>query len=212
MEKEYILGLDVSTKTIGISLFEDLGEFGKLNILTHVTPIIKPQPEEKIEELIEKAKVFESQFLNKYKDLNIKTVIIEEPLLRSNNVNTVGTLLKYNAIISKCIYDTLGVAPKYISTYNSRAFAFPELLAIRNVNKKGEVVPESKLKNAKPTLFGAYSTDVDKKVVIQKLVSDLYPTISWIYNKTLKLKPENYDMADSITCVLGYQKMNKLWK
>ena len=37
-----ILGLDVSTKTIGISLFEDFGESGKLQLLTHITPKVKP--------------------------------------------------------------------------------------------------------------------------------------------------------------------------
>ena len=43
-----ILGLDVSTKTIGIALFE---EDGRLLELTHITPKIKPQPETKLEEL-----------------------------------------------------------------------------------------------------------------------------------------------------------------
>ena len=42
-----ILGLDVSTKTIGISLFEDFGDNGKLQLLTHITPIVKPKPESK---------------------------------------------------------------------------------------------------------------------------------------------------------------------
>jgi RNase H-fold protein (predicted Holliday junction resolvase) len=41
----YIIGMDVSTKTIGVSLFEDKGESGKLLELTHVTPKIKPKPE-----------------------------------------------------------------------------------------------------------------------------------------------------------------------
>ena len=38
-----ILGLDVSTKTIGIAIFEDSGENGKLQLLTHITPKIKPK-------------------------------------------------------------------------------------------------------------------------------------------------------------------------
>ena len=50
-----ILGLDVSTKTIGIALFEDNGENGKLKLLHHVTPKVKPQPESKMEELFLKA-------------------------------------------------------------------------------------------------------------------------------------------------------------
>ena len=50
-----ILGLDVSTKTIGISLFEDKGESGKLQMLTHITPKVKPKPKDNIELLIKKA-------------------------------------------------------------------------------------------------------------------------------------------------------------
>jgi len=52
-----ILGLDVSTKTIGVSIFEDLGGYGKLQLLTHITPKVKPLPKEKIELLIKKANI-----------------------------------------------------------------------------------------------------------------------------------------------------------
>ncbi len=99
-----ILGLDVSTKTIGIALFEDLGGKGKLKLLHHVTPKIKPKPTNKMQELFEKARVFEEEFLNKYSDIGIKKVIIEEPLLRSNNVNTVATLLRFNGMICRSVY------------------------------------------------------------------------------------------------------------
>ena len=51
-----ILGLDVSTKTIGIALFE---EDGKLLELTHITPKIKPIPESKLELLFKKVDAFE---------------------------------------------------------------------------------------------------------------------------------------------------------
>ena len=92
-----ILGLDVSTKTIGISLFE---EDGKLLELTHITPKIKPRPETKLEELFKKVDAFE-RLLTRYIELDIEKVVIEEPLLNSNNVYTVGTLLKFNGMISK---------------------------------------------------------------------------------------------------------------
>ena len=84
-----VLGLDVSTKTIGVALFEDTG---KLLELTHITPKIKPKPESPLELLMKKADTFEKEFLQKYADFDIEKVFIEEPLLRSNNVNTVGTL------------------------------------------------------------------------------------------------------------------------
>ena len=78
-----VLGLDISTKTIGWSLFDIQTQ--ELLELTHFSPIIKPKPEDKIEELILKVKGFE-EMLNNYKNLGITKVIIEEPLLNSNNI------------------------------------------------------------------------------------------------------------------------------
>jgi predicted NBD/HSP70 family sugar kinase len=123
--KPKILGLDISTKTIGWALFDMTGS--KLLELTHFSPKIKPQPEDKIEELILKAEAFKKHLLG-YKDVGITRVIIEEPLLQSNNVYTIGTLLRYNTLILKSCYDVLGILPTFISTYNSRKFAFPDLV------------------------------------------------------------------------------------
>ena len=50
-----ILGLDVSTKTIGVAIFENEGDKGKLQLLTHVTPIVKPKPTDNIELLMKKS-------------------------------------------------------------------------------------------------------------------------------------------------------------
>ena len=51
-----------------------------------------------------------------------------------NNVWTVGTLLRYNSMISKSIYDILGIVPSYISTYNSRKYAWPDLIQKNDKN------------------------------------------------------------------------------
>ena len=59
----WILGLDVSTKTIGIAIFEDEGDKGNLQLLTHVTPIVKPKPNNNIELLMKKPQIFEIEFL-----------------------------------------------------------------------------------------------------------------------------------------------------
>ena len=56
-----ILGLDISTKVIGVALFEIQSQ--KLLELTHFSPVIKPQPEEKIEELILKVNSYCFNFL-----------------------------------------------------------------------------------------------------------------------------------------------------
>ena len=191
--KPKILGLDISTKTIGSALFDLTGS--KLLELTHFSPKIKPQPEDKLEELMKKADLFKKHLEN-YKDMGIVRVIIEEPLLNSNNVYTVGTLLRYNTMICKNIYDIFGIVPTFISTYNSRKFAFPDLVG---PNVKGRNV-----------LFGGYPKDIDKKQVIWEHVNSLFPDINWLYSKTGTLKKENFDMADSVATVIGFVNMNKL--
>jgi RNase H-fold protein (predicted Holliday junction resolvase) len=189
-----VLGLDVSTKTIGWALFDMRTQ--ELLELTHVSPRPKITSENKIEELLLKADVFKSK-LEEYKNLGITKVIIEEPLLNSNNIYTVQTLLRYNSFITKNIYDVLGLVPEFISTYNSRKFAFPQLLQL---NDKGKMV-----------LFGGLPKDVDKKHLIWDLVAKLEPQITWQYTRNNTLKKENFDMTDSYTCVLGFMKFEKIW-
>ena len=215
---EYLLALDVSTSCIGISLFEDLGTSGKLILLTHVSPKVKPQPSSKTEELFRKVELFEKEFLLKpnellgvkLKDLNITRVVIEEPLLQSNNVYTIATLLRFNGMISKSVYDTLGVVPDFISSYDARKYAFPELMAVRRFKKDGTPLAEKQIAKNQPVLFGAHSFDVDKKMVIWNLVSDLEPQIIWFYDKKQKLTKETFDTSDAYACGIGY--MNKIGK
>ncbi len=207
----FVLGLDVSTKTIGIALFEDFGNHGALRLLHHVTPVVKPKPESKMQELFEKATIFEEEFLKKYKNIGISKVVIEEPLLRSNNVNTVATLLRFNGIISRSVYDILGIIPEYISSYDSRAYAYPELMQIRKVNKKGEPYSEKELSRAKPVLFGEYDYEIDKKMVVWEKVSELEPQIVWLVDKKQKLKKENFDMTDAYTCIRAVMNRDNLW-
>ena len=127
-----VLGLDISTKTIGWALFDIMSQ--ELLELTHISPVPKPKEENKLTELFLKAETFK-QKLVQYKNLGITKVIIEEPLLNSNNIYTIQTLLRFNTLISKEIYDILGITPEYISTYNSRKFAFPELVKENDKNK-----------------------------------------------------------------------------
>ena len=189
-----VLGLDISTKTIGWALF-DLKDQNLLE-LTHVSPVIKPKPENNMEEMMYKVDAFEDK-LNNYKNLGITKVIIEEPLLNSNNVWTVGTLLRYNSMISRSIYNILGIVPNYISTYNSRKYAWPDLV---QENDKGKRV-----------LFGGLPKTIDKKELIWNKVSDAEPQITWLYTRNNTLKKECFDQADAYTCVLGYMKKEKIW-
>ena len=108
-----VLGLDISTKTIGWALFNIQTE--ELLELTHFSPKIKPKPEDKIEEMLVKADQFRNKLID-YKDIGITKIIIEEPLINSNNIRTVAVLLRYNSFITRIIYDVLGLIPEYIST------------------------------------------------------------------------------------------------
>jgi hypothetical protein len=182
-----ILGLDVSTKTIGWALF-DLSSKDLLE-LTHISPRPKPTTENKIEEMILKSELFKKK-LEEYKGLGIVRVVIEEPLLNSNNAYTIGTLLRYNTLITKQVYDVLGIVPDYVSTYESRKLAFPELV---QKNEKGKFV-----------LFGGYPKDCDKKQIIWELVAKREPQIQWLYTRNNTLKKENFDMTDAYTVVLSY--------
>jgi len=193
-ESPKVLGLDVSTQTIGWALFDI--QTKQLLELTHISPRTKIKTEDKIEELLLKSEVFKTK-IEQYKNLGITKVIIEEPLLNSNNVYTIGTLMRYNTLITKQIYDTLGLVPEFISTYNSRKFAFPEL--VQENDKK------------KFVLFGGLPKDIDKKMIIWEKVAKLEPQIVWTYTKNNTLKKENFDMSDAYCCVLGQMKKIKIW-
>jgi hypothetical protein len=191
-KKPKILGLDISTKTIGWAIFDINGS--TLLEASHFTPKIKPQPEDKIEELLMKADAFKKH-LELYKDYGIVKIVIEEPLLNSNNIYTVGTLIRYNSMILKECWDIFGVVPSFISTYNARKFAFPDL-----------VQPNDKGRNV---LFGGFPKDIDKKKIVWDHVNAVCPEVNWIYDKNKVLKKENFDISDSITCIIGYVNMIK---
>lgn len=215
-KKKIVLGLDVSTTTIGIAVmkYEEGDIIPEILKLTYLN--LKVDKNIKgIESLFMKRDIFENEFMSLYgdcalpEDYEITDVVIEEPLLSSNNIFTVGVLLKFNALISDCVYQTLNIIPTYISSYDSRKYAFSELMAVRKLNSKGEPYSESKIKKSKPVLFGDYPMDVDKKQVVFDKVFEMYPGIKKLYNRNGNLKPENFDMSDAICCALAYINMMK---
>lgn len=209
----FVLGFDVSTKTIGISLFEDKGNYGELKLLHHVSPKPKnPKPLSKIEELTRKCKIFEEDFLDKYLNIGVERIIVEEPLISSRNAYTVATLLKFNGMICKSVYDSMGIVPEFISSYDARAYSFPDLMQKSKYKKNGEMREDKERRKMKPVLFGAYPHGVDKKKIIWERVKDVQPDINWVYQKDGEtLKKENYDMADAYVACLGFMKKIGKW-
>lgn len=210
-KKNIILGLDISTACIGISIVEDDGENRPvIREITHIAPKIK-KGIEGIEALILRKNIFEEEFLSKIKGLGITECVIESPLCYAtgnSNADTVTRLLQFNGIVSEAVYRVLGVVPQYMSSYEARMYAFPTLLAIRRVDKKGEFYKPSHYvkaaKDGKLVLFGEYAFDCDKKAVMMDKVSEMYPDIEWALDKKGNIRKENFDACDSMVCVLAY--------
>ena len=209
--EKIIMGLDVSTKTVGITVAK-VTDLDKVNII-HVTHL-RPKISSKIkgtEALFMKSAIMADE-LRKYKQYNVTDVVIEEPLIGSNNSETAAILLRYNGMISQSVYDILGVVPEFISSYDARKYGFPQLMAVRKFDKQGNVYDMKKIRKAiqknELVLFGEYPFDCAKKHILFNLVSDMFPGINWQYDKKGELKNENFDASDSLVCVLGY--VNKL--
>jgi hypothetical protein len=92
----------------------------------------------------------------------------------------------------------LGIVPEFISTYNSRKFAFPDLVQLNDKGKK--------------VLFGGLPKDIDKKMIIWELVAKMEPQITWLYTRNNTLKKENFDQTDAYACVVGQMRMDEVWK
>lgn len=208
-----ILGLDVSTVCIGVSIIADFGSgVPEIVKITHVSPKVSSKIKG-IEALLLRKTIFERDFLPTLKDIGITDVVIEEPLLSSNNAYTVGTLLRFNGMICDSIYRVLGIIPNFISSYDARTYSFPDLLSVRKFNKIGEELSlkqiKKSLKEHHVVLFGSYPYDVDKKNVMMNKVNEMYPNIEWITNKNGDIKKENYDACDSLVCALAYVNINR---
>lgn len=208
-----ILSLDVSTVCIGVSIIVDMG-VGQPEIMkiTHISPKVSKKVVG-VEALLQRKEIFEENFLKTLTDIGITDVVIEEPLISSNNAVTVATLLRFNGMICSSIYNVLGIVPSFISSYDARTYSFPDLLSLRKFNKKGEELSlkqiKKNIKDNHVVLFGAYPYEVDKKSVMMDKVNEVYPNITWILNSKGEIKKENYDACDSLVCGLAYVNINR---
>ena len=217
----FILGLDISTACTGISIVYQ-GEDGELKpvVVTHLRQKISSKTKG-IEVLFLKCEMFihkldeilseNSLYDKEAGTTRITDVVIEEPLLASNNQETVATLLRYNGMVAYRVYHMLGIVPSFISSYNARMYGVPSLMAVRKFNKKGEQYSKAKItkavNNNELVLFGAYPFDCAKKLILWNYVSERFGGIGWVYDKKGELKNENFDASDSLICILGYVSM-----
>ena len=207
-KQDVIMSLDIGVNYIGITiLHNDNSPYGEILELTHVNPRV-PNKLKGIEALFLKKKIFKEEFLEKWKNKGITRVVIEAPMITLHNQELCTTLLQYTGMLSDCIYETLGVVPNFISSYDARQYAFPELMGVRKYNQHGELCSKDKifsnLQKNNLVLFGGYPWDIDKKNLLHSKVAELFPQINWLYDKNGELKQENFNTADSFIAALGF--------
>lgn len=179
IQNSYLIGLDISTATIGITLMDCNDRLIEIDYVSF------PKKSKKNPQLsiYDKAEYFKKT-IKKYESFNIKHIFIEEPLKNGPNINTTILLAKFNGIISQIMFEKFKIEPEHITVYESRKSFFPELIIFKKV--KNEIIE---------TL--SFPKDCDKKKIVWDKVSWLEPHAKWDWTKFFKLKIENYDMADS---------------
>ena len=193
-EKFHYVGLDISTKCCGISIFN---QDKKLVLLTHVNPKVEKKLFTNDEYILyEKKRVVVNYLDDKFSEYNVKKVFIESPLMASNNQFTIIKLAKFNTLISNYLYER-GYEVQHITEHEARKNFFPEFIIEKKV--KGET-----------QRVLSFPKDADKKEIVWNKVATLEPFVDWVRDTKGKLKVENFDMADSY--VVAYAGMEKKMK
>jgi hypothetical protein len=192
IKSNVILGFDISTTCIGLSIFDESGTFLELkHIKLDVDKKILPE-----DRYLIKADIF-SEYLTFIKEkYNVINIIVEDPLQSSNNKFTVNALLRFNGICCYILYNLFKLSPLFIPIHDIRRALCPELLTFKN--GKGTLSFKSK--------------NLDPKEYIFSKINNLYPVLSnhWLYNKNGNLKSENYDMTDAMAVSLAYLLINNI--
>ena len=163
----YVLGLDISTSTVGCSLFSDKG---KLLHLSYIQLTKFKTLNTKALEFEEQLKRILSQHMDQLPLDGGMKVMIEAPLLtfsKFSNANTLAKLQAFNGIISYLMFTLLDEEPEHISAAKARK------LVCGKVDRK----------NMKEKEFA--------------LVRSREKKLKWPKTRTGKYRKECMDMADA---------------
>ena len=133
MNKEYFLGLDISTSIIGISIFKNknLKEMFYLDL-------------RKTKCIFEKANKFKAFIKEKVDSLSIDKIYIEETFQSFSrglsSAKTLMTLAKFNGIISNITYEVTKVKPEFINVNVARKSLNIKLDKTLQKDKKEQVM------------------------------------------------------------------------
>jgi hypothetical protein len=145
-----ILGLDISTSCVGISIFNEDGTLMSLNYIKLKADSIFQKYDEFVNFMKE----------NEFHKFLIKEIAIEEPLKafkgKFTSADTIQRLTQMNAMISLWCYQTYELEPVYYNVQTARKTAFPDLkLPQKETNKKMKVW--EKVVEAEPQINWIYS-------------------------------------------------------
>lgn len=206
-----LLGLDISTHSIGLSVVAVDKDELKVLELKH----LKVKGEHKLkgdDSLLYKANIIREK-LSEFNNYHISDIIIEQPSIKIKDEQLISNTFKFIGMVEQAIYDVLNIVPKFITSISARTFAFPELLGLRKYNKDGSLCSIDKIKqcadNNELVLFGSYPWDIAKKNVLWNIIIDQFPDIKWIYNKKGELSNDNFDTIDSLVSIIGYLQKEK---
>jgi hypothetical protein len=143
-----ILGLDISTSVVGITIFSDDYKFQEISyVFKKGTNLFV-----KLDEFIE---VFK-----KYSAVRFSHIGIEEPLKafkgKFSSADTIQKLTQMNALISGYLYRATGIEPTYFNVNAARKLVFPTLTIPQQHPNKKSLIWESVMK-LEPTINWIYS-------------------------------------------------------
>jgi hypothetical protein len=124
-----ILGLDVSTSIIGVSVIQ---KNGKLEALEFINL-------KKEKNLFMKALIF-ANFIEKYQKLGITDIIIEEPLVMfqqgMSRAQIISKLAMFNGMVQYACYSVFSIIPTLIHVSLARKLAWPNLKFPKGSDRK----------------------------------------------------------------------------
>lgn len=182
VKEEYVLGFDISTRTIGITVMDLKGKLVSLDFISLPKNIRNKKIQIDVT-LYDKVDSFDL-VMKKYSDFNIKHIFIEEPLKNGPSIHTTILLAIFNGMISHELYKIFKIQPQHFSVHTARSYFFPEYITSKLI--KGVI---------KETL--SFPKNVDKKKLVFDKVCWYEPHFIPQYSKNFILKEENFDMADS---------------
>lgn len=123
-----VLGLDVSTSIVGISVL-DASKSGRERILLLTHCDFK-----KCNDLFDKADVVEKKLIELKSLYDISHVVIEEPLMSfskgMSSAKTISTLMKFNGMVSLLVKRNI-LLPDYISASHARKVCRIKMLRVK---------------------------------------------------------------------------------